>query len=74
MRKSLVEPVNQIEANLLWQSLNEAVSGGAVHDAHGVGLNRHTRMSANAGIQQGFVEAPDSRMRGNDETTGCDSI
>jgi hypothetical protein len=31
-------------------------------------------MSAKAGIQQGFVEAPDSCMHGNDEMTGCDSI
>src|SRR6202041_597680 len=47
VRKSLVEPVNQIEANLLRQSLDEAVSGGAAHYAHSVALN---------GIQQGSAE------------------
>ncbi len=43
MGEPLVKPVNQVEANLLRQSLNEAVSGGAAHNAHGVALNRHTR-------------------------------
>jgi hypothetical protein len=66
VRKSLVEPVNQVEANLLRQSLDEAVSGGAAHDAHGVALNRH--------IQQAFAEMLDSRVRGNDKTAGCDSV
>src|SRR6202042_1526327 len=31
----LVKPVNQVEANLFRQTLNEAVSGGAAHYAHG---------------------------------------
>ena len=32
----LVKPVNQVERNLLRQSLDEAVSRSAAHDAHGV--------------------------------------
>jgi hypothetical protein len=31
-------------------------------------------MLAKAGIQQGFAETLDSRMRGNDKTAGCDPI
>ena len=41
VRKALVEPVNEVEAHLFRQSLDESVSGGAAHDAHGVALNRY---------------------------------
>jgi hypothetical protein len=66
--------VNQVEANLLRQTLDEAVSGGAAHDAHGVALNRYIRMPAKAGIQQAFADILDSRVCGNDKTAGCDSV
>ena len=50
VREPLVEPVNEAEANLLRQSLNEAVSGGAAHHGHGVALNRHGEL-ATAGFR-----------------------
>jgi hypothetical protein len=41
--------VNQIEANLLRQSLDEAVSGGAAHCGHGFALNRSPVMPRESG-------------------------
>ena len=40
VRKSLVRPVHQVEADLLRQSLDEAVGGGAADDAHGSACRR----------------------------------
>ena len=56
VRESLVGPVNEIEPYLPRQSLNETVSGGAVHDAHGVGPEaRQARVRSAAG--GGRIEA-----------------